>query len=68
MEPPLHFSASSAPIIDSGTDTMITSGSIKLSNCAASTKKMNTSANTNTMPNAPCELLNSREVSLRSVV
>ena len=67
-EPPLHLSASSAPIIDSGTDTMMTSGSMKLSNCAASTRKMNTSASTNTTPSAPCEFLNSREVSFRSVV
>ena len=67
-EPPLHCSASSAPIMDSGTDTMMTSGSMKLSNCAASTRKMNTSASTKTTPKAPCELLNSREVPFKSVV
>ena len=67
-EPPDHFSASSAPIIDSGTDSMMTSGSTKLSNCAASTRKMKNSASTNTMASAPCELRNSREVPFSSVV
>ena len=42
-------------------------GSTKLSNWAASTRKMNSSASANTMPSAPCELRNSREVPLRSV-
>ena len=54
--------------MDSGTDSMMTSGSTKLSNCAASTRKMNSSASTNTMASEPCEFLNSREVPLRSVV
>ena len=67
-DPPLHFSASKAPIIDSGTDNMMTSGSTKLSNCAASTRKMNTNASTKTITSAPCELRNSREVPLSSVL
>ena len=67
-EPPLHCSASSAPVMDRGTASMMTSGSTKLSNCAASTSRMNTSASTNTTPSAPWELRNSREVPFRSVV
>ena len=54
--------------MERGTDSMITIGSMKLSNCAASTKKMKNSASTNTMASDPEDLVNSREVPFRSVL
>ena len=65
--PPVSCSASSAPTIDSGTDSRITNGSTKLSNCADSTRKMNTSASTNTRPSAPLDERNSRDTPFSSV-
>jgi hypothetical protein len=65
--PPVNFIASSAPSIDKGTLSRMTNGSMKLSNCALSTRKMNSSASTNTTPRAPLEALNSRLTPLSSV-
>ena len=65
--PPEIFSAASAPTIDKGTASRITKGSMKLSNCAASTRKMNNSASTKTTVSEPDEALNSRLTPLSSV-
>ncbi len=44
---PNNFKLNTAPANASGTVIMMISGSIKLSNCADSTRKINTSANMN---------------------
>ena len=53
--------------MDKGTDSKITNGSTKLSNCAAKTKKMNNKASTNTKAKEPDDSTNSREVPFKSV-
>ena len=63
----VNFKASSAPTMDKGTDSMMTKGSTKLSNCAASTRKMNSSASTNTPVSEPVDCRNSRELPFKSV-
>ena len=65
--PPESCNAASAPTIDSGTDSRITSGSTKLSNCADSTRKMNSRASTKTTPSAPDEARYSRLTPFSSV-
>ena len=64
---PVKCKASKAPTIDSGTAIRMMKGSMKLSNCAASTRKMNSTASTNTTPSAPLLSRNSRLTSCRSV-
>ena len=65
--PPDHLSANSAPAIERGTLSRITNGSTKLSNWAASTRKMKNSASTNTSDKESADLRNSRLEPFRSV-
>ena len=53
--------------MDRGTDSRITKGSMKLSNWADSTRKMNSSASTKTTASAPLAARNSRLSPLSSV-
>ncbi|MDT4881853.1 hypothetical protein FQZ97_1177410 [compost metagenome] len=64
--PPNRVRASKAPAIDSGTLNRMISGSLKLSNCAASTRKIKARARAKISAIPAPDSLKSREVPVKS--